>query len=153
MNLKPIHPLASRRLTAPPVHTFNSSADFDAHEWDVDDLSRGKEPHLYSEDYSYDDHFGTVSVFGVEVSDAEHQRAVQYTVTCTAWDTLPTPPRMLEDALTWWNAPKADEDHIPSLPLRVDLRVVAELTECHVRLEGREWHVSAAYTCHYEIAD
>lgn len=150
--MPPLHPLAPR-LPAPRVITFDSSADFEAHEWDVDDLSRGKEPHLYSEDHSYDDHFGTVPVFGVAVSDAEHQRAVQYTVTCTAWDTVPTPPRGLEDALTWWNAPRADEDHLPSLPLRVDLRVVAELTECHVRLDGRTWHVSATYTCHYELAE
>jgi len=150
--MHPVHPLAPRPA-APRVLTFTSTEDFDTHEWDVDDLSRGKEPHLLSVDNSYDDHFGTVPVFGVEVSDSEHERAVQYTLPDTPWTLVPTPPRVLSQAITWWNAPKADEDHIPSLPLRVDLRLVADLTECIVRLQGCTWHVSAVYTCHYELAD
>jgi hypothetical protein len=118
----------------------------------MDDLSRGAQPWLYSVDNSYSDHFGVVPVFGVEVSETEHLRAVEYSLPASHVDVVPAPPMRLVTDVTWWNAPRADEDHQPSLPLRVDLTLHADLHECHARLLAGRWIVSAVYACHYEVA-
>lgn len=144
------HPLTPPRKPT-PVITFESSADFDSHEWCMDDLSRGTQPWLYSVDNSYSDAFGVVFVFGVECSDTEHLRAVEYSLPASHVDVVPAPPMSLVTDVTWWNAPKADEDHQPSLPLRVDLTLHADLHECHATLRAGRWVVSAVYACHYEV--
>jgi len=114
-----------------------------------------KEPHIYSEDLSFDWEAhglrGTERCYSVEVSEGvRHGARVDYIVArVMREDPLPLPPKELEIPYTWINAPTWDEDHVPALPMRVDLWCHLELESFELKVINESVVASATYTYQY----